>query len=469
MLLPRANYSLAESLALLPETDRAQVISELTDQQIQYLSWDWRTWARTNQLQPAGRWLDWLVLAGRGFGKTRTGAETVREWAREPLPGPIHLVAPTARDIRSVMVEGPSGLLSCYPPGEAPLYEPSVGHRLTWANGNVGACFSADEPERLRGPQCCRYWADELAAWRFLEEAWDNLRFGFRVGDDLRGVITTTPKPLKLLKELAKNPATAVTRGSTYENQLNLAPAFFSEVIKKYEGTRLGRQELLAEILEDVEGALWTRALIEATRVQVADVPALYRAVVAIDPAVSTQPGASETGIVCVGAGFPLVERRLPDKTIRVPSQVPHAYVLSDRSFSAKPLEWAKAALSLFLQFNCDRLIGEVNNGGDLVEANLRTVHPDVPYRAVRASKGKYVRAEPAAALYEQGRVHHVIMDGLAGFPALEDQMCEWQPGESGSSPDRLDALVWALFDLIIQPSEQHLVTLNSGIEISAI
>lgn len=472
------NYSLAESLALLPESERAQIIQGLTDQQITDLSWDWHTWARPNQLQPAGSWLHWLLLAGRGFGKTKTGGETVRQWARDPLPAPIHLVAPTAGDIRKVMVEGPSGLLSCYPPGEGPIYEPSKGHLLTWANGNTALCFSADEPERLRGPQCCRYWADELAAWRFLDDAWDNLQFGFRIGDDLRGVITTTPKPLKLIKELAKNPSTAVTRGSTYENRAHLAPAFFREVIRKYEGTRLGRQELNAEILEDVEGALWTRALIEASRVPLADVPALYRAVVAIDPAVSAKPGSNETGIVCVGAGYPMIRRGLPDgRVILVPSPVPHAYVLADRSFVGKPLEWAHAALQLFLKFNCDRLVGEVNNGGDLVEANLRTVHPDVPYRAVVASKGKQKRNEPVSALYEQGRVHHVIMGAGEGphapasdFARLEDQMCEWVPGaDSDASPDRLDALAWAIFDLIVQPSEQALIQLQAGVQISAI
>lgn len=456
-----ANSSLIELLASLPDSERARIISELTDQQIETLSWDWRAFARPNQLPPAGDWTDWLVLAGRGFGKTKTGAETVREWASDPLPGPIHLIAPTAADIRKVMIEGPSGLLSCYPPGDAPYYEPSLGHKLTWRNGNIAYCFSADEPERLRGPQCCRYWADELAAWRFLGDAWDNLRFGFRVGDELRGVITTTPKPLKLLKEIIASPSTVVTRGSTYENRAFLAPAFFREVVRRYEGTRVGRQELLAEILDDVPGALWTRGLIEQSRIALADVPALFRAVIAIDPAVSANENSAETGIICAGAGFPLVKRAKPDGTpLWIPSPVPHIYLLSDKSFRAKPLEWATESLREFLRFNCDRVVGEVNNGGDLVEANVRTVNVNTPFRSVRASRGKYVRAEPVSALYEQGRVHHV-----GAFPELEDQMCNFVPGaeERNMRLDRLDALVWACYDLVLQTEDAAIVVASAG------
>jgi phage terminase large subunit-like protein len=442
-MFPQENLSEAESLALLPEPLRNQIIDGLTDQQARHLQFDWHWWARKNQLAPEGDWVHWLLLAGRGFGKTRTGGETVREWAEKPLPAPIHLIAPTASDIRKVMVEGPSGLLACYPPGQAPEYEPSLGHKLTWPNGNIGYCFSADEPERLRGPQCCRYWADELAAWRFLGDAWDNLMFGFRIGDDIRGVITTTPKPLKLIKQLVGSSSTVVTRGSTYENRRNLSPKFFAEIVKIYEGTRIGRQELMAEILEDVEGALWTRGIIEATRCELGAVPALYRAVVAIDPAVSVGEDSSETGIICAGV---------------TDTRPQHVYVLADGSRKDSPNQWARAALRMFLQYNCDRVVAEVNNGGDLVEANIRAVHPDTPYRAVRASRGKYVRAEPVAALYEQKRVHHV-----GAFPDLEDQMCGFVPGSFDGSPDRMDALVWAVYDLLIQPSETHLVQVTGG------
>jgi phage terminase large subunit-like protein len=398
-------------------------------------------WARPNQIQPAGKWVHWLLLAGRGFGKTKTGAETVREWAREKLPAPIHIVAPTAADIRKVMIEGPSGLMSCYPPNEQPIYQPSLGHLITWPNGNIAYCFSADEPERLRGPQCCRYWADEVCAWNYAEAAWDMLMFGFRIGDDLRGVITTTPKPIQLLKDIIANPATVVTRGSTYDNRNNLAPEFFAEIIRKYEGTRIGRQELNAEVLEDLPGALWTREMIESARIEQGAVKwdMIVRVVVAIDPAVTASEKSDETGIIAAGL-----------------TRSGHVLVLDDVSCRESPLGWARQAVALFKFRRADRIVAEVNNGGDLVAANLQAVDPNIPFRAVHASRGKAVRAEPIAALYEQGRVHHVGM-----FPLLEDQMCSWVPGLTEKSPDRMDALVWAITELVIDPEEQQLTVLR--------
>lgn len=452
-----ATSSLAESLALLSEADRQRVINSLSESEARACLYDWRVWARANQLMPGTSgaseqrtdWRYWLLLAGRGFGKTRSGAEAVREWASVPLRGPIHLVAPTAADVRNVMIEGPGGLLSCYPPDARPLYQPSRC-QVSWPNGNIARTFSADEPERLRGPQCERFWADELGAWRFAEEAWDNLMFGFRVGD-IRGVVTTTPKPIKAVRDLVKNSATVVTRGSTYENRNNLAPGFFADIIKKYEGTRLGRQELLAEILEDIPGALWTRALIDAGRVQAHEVPPLVRVVVAIDPAVTATEGSDETGIGAAG-----IDAR------------GHVYVLEDCSQRATPNAWARAACLLMLKWKADRIVAEVNNGGDLVEANLRTIQADIPYRAVHASRGKAVRAEPVAALYEQGRVHHVrALDHRLNdeMERLEDQLCSWVPGTGQKSPDRMDWLVWAVTDLLIAPQEQYLVTHDSRTE----
>lgn len=429
---PQENCSLAELIASLPDSERIATLKALNDRQAEAALYDWRgVWARPNQLPPLGDWRYWLLLAGRGFGKTKTGGETVREWAAQPLPAPIHLVAPTAADIRGVMIEGSSGILACYPPAERPLYQPSQRHKLTWANGNVAYGFSADEPERLRGPQCCRFWADELAAWRFAEDAWDNLMFGFRIGDDLRSVITTTPKPIKLLREIIANDATVVTRGSTYDNRANLAPGFFKDIIKKYEGTRLGRQELLAELLDDIPGALWTRAMIDQYRIKLHEVRSdlLVRIVVAIDPAVSKTEESNETGIVVAGL-----------------TRSQHVVVLDDGSGKMTPREWGKRAIDLFSQWKCDRIIGEVNNGGDLVGANIRAISPQIPFRAVRASRGKAKRAEPVAALYEQGRVHHV------GFlPELERQLCEWTPlAEDEQQDDRMDALVWAVTELLI-------------------
>jgi phage terminase large subunit-like protein len=389
--------------------------------------YDWRgEIARPSQVAPEGEWRTWLILAGRGFGKTRTGAEWVREEA-EAGPGlRFALIAPTAADARDVMVEGESGILAISPPWFRPRYEPSK-RRLTWPNGAMATLYSADEPERLRGPQHHRFWGDEPASWRY-REAWDMLMFGLRLGDNPRGVVTGTPKPIALIRQLVADPTTVVTRGSTYENAANLPAAFLDAIIKRYEGTRLGRQELNAEILDDIEGALWTRAVIDAGRV--AKAPDLVRVVVGVDPAVTATEESDETGIVVVGQGVDM-----------------QYYVLSDRTCRLSPDGWARRAVETFREFEADRIIGEVNNGGDLVEAvvghaakHLGVLHS---YKSVRASRGKAVRAEPIAALYEQGRVHHV-----GSLAALEDQLCGWVPGAGDRSPDRMDALVWALSEL---------------------
>lgn len=384
----------------------------------------WRDIARPSQIAPPGEWWLWLILAGRGFGKTRTGAE----WVHENIDryGRWHFVAPTAADARDTMVEGESGILATAPAGARPHYEPSK-RKLTWPNGATASLFSADEPERLRGPQCEAFWADELAAWRYMQEAWDQLMFGFRLGSDPRGVATTTPKPLKLIRELLERDGVEVTRGTTYENLENLAPAFASQIIQKYEGTRLGRQELNAEILEDVEGALWNRAMLDAHRVDSA--PALSRVVVAVDPAVTSKEDSDETGIVVAGLG-----------------EDGHGYILDDLSARLSPDGWARRAVEAYRSQEADRIVGEVNNGGDLVEVNIRTVDRNASYKAVRASRGKRSRAEPVAALYEQGRVHHV-----GSFPELEDQLCGWVPNSGMQSPDRMDALVWALTELMLK------------------
>lgn len=430
-------------LASLSAKQQEQALSELSEAQAAHVLYDWDWWARPNQRAPLGDWRYWLLLAGRGFGKTRVGAETVRKWS--DIHPRIHLVAPTAADARDVMVEGESGLLACFPPRDRPLYEPSK-RRVTFSTGALAYTFSADEPERLRGPQSAAAWCDEIAAWPYVE-AWDNLLFGLRLGNDPRAVITTTPKPIKLIKDLITDPHTVVTRGSSYENRANLAPAFFDSIIRKYEGTRLGRQELLAELLEDVPGALWTREMIDATRVRLDQIPPLYRIVVAIDPAVTAEEDSDETGIVCAGV-----------------SHDQQVYVLGDVSLRASPNTWARAALRVLLKWNGDRIIAETNNGGDLVEMNIRAVHPGVPYRAVRASRGKMVRAEPVAALYEQRRVHHA-----GGFPEMEDQMCGYVPGGEARHDDRMDALVWAITDLLIDPEEGQILLGNARVNISNI
>jgi phage terminase large subunit-like protein len=417
-------------LGLLPEAEWREVINGASPEEARkYLS-DFSHWAHPNQIPPAGDWRVWLLLAGRGFGKTRSGAEFVRARVEAGLARRVALVAPTAMDARAIMVEGESGILAIGQDDERPIYEPSL-HRLTWPNGAVATTFSADEPNRLRGPQHDFAWCDELAAWRY-PAAWDMLMFGLRLGNDPRVVVTTTPRPIRLIRELLADPKVVTTRGRTIENQANLAPAFLDQIVTRYQGTRLGRQELDAELLEDVPGALWQRGVIEAARI--AALPELTRIVVAIDPAATSGERADETGIIVAGR----------DAT-------GHGYVLADASGHYAPAEWARVAITAYAAHRADRIVGEVNNGGDMVEATLRMIDPVVPFRAVRASRGKAARAEPVAALYEQGRLHH-----LGAFARLEDQLCAFTPdfdrAAAGYSPDRVDALVWAVTELLVEP-----------------
>ncbi len=440
-----SNASRAECFASLTVEERKEAYKEFSERELDGLEYSWRFNARENQIRPPGDWRYWLVQAGRGFGKTRTGAEAIREMVAEGYKR-IHLVGATAGDVRDVMIQGESGLLSVFPPQQRPLYEPSK-RLITFHTGAVAIAFSADEPERLRGPQCDAFWADELAAWRFGQDAWDNLLFGFRLGNDPRGIITTTPKPIKLLKDLISDPHTHVTRASSYENRANLAPAFFDSIIRKYEGTRLGRQELEAELLEDFPGALWTRAVIDAYRIKLGEVrwDMLVRIVVAIDPAVSAGENSDETGIVVCGL-----------------ARSGHVVVIEDLTCKESPLQWARIAVGAYKKYGADRIVGEVNNGGDLVEANIRAVAPEASFRAVRASRGKAVRAEPVAALYEQGRVHHV-----GSMAQLEDQMCGYVPGIKQDSPDRMDALVWAITELLIDKEQEQFIVMNDIYQIS--
>jgi phage terminase large subunit-like protein len=428
---------------LLPKAQQAKILKSLNDQELEALEYDWLTWGRENQLPPPGDWRVWLLLAGRGFGKTRTGAEWVREQIHNYNRRRVALVAPTAADVRDVMVEGESGILAISPDWERPRYEPSK-RRLVWPNGAIATTYSAEEPERLRGPQHDAAWCDEIASWRY-PETWDMLMFGLRLGADPRVVVTTTPKPIDLLigpgengrrLGLLKDPSAIVTRGSTYENRAHLAPAFLQQIVRRYENTRLGRQELDAQILDDVPGALWSRELIEVQRIVKA--PSLIRIVVAIDPAASSGEDADETGIIVAG------------KDVNG-----HGYVLADQSGRYPPTEWARTAIGLYRQYKADRIVAEVNNGGEMVEATLRVLDPNVSYTAVRASRGKVTRAEPIAALYEQDRIHH-----LGTFAQLEDQMCgfssDFDRQTAGYSPDRVDALVWAFTELLVDQMEGY-------------
>ena len=382
-------------------------------------------WARPNQLPPKD-WQKWLILTGRGWGKNRTGAETLRHLVENNIVGRIGLIARTAADARDTMIEGESGILEISPPWSYPKYEPSK-RRLTWPNGATATTYSGDEPDQLRGPQHEFLWADELAAWKYAEEAWDNAMFGLRLGI-AKALITTTPRPIKVLRDLIKEPDVVITRGSTFENLENLSEAY-KTIIRKYRGTRLGEQELKGVLLEDIPGALWTRSMIEKGRVT--EAPALLRIVAGVDPEATSSEESSETGIVVAAVGLN-----------------GEGYVLEDATKRGTPNEWGRAAIDAYRKHKADRVVAEVNQGGEMVEFVLRTIDPSVSYKGVHASKGKIARAEPISALYEQGRIHHV-----GQFELLEDQMCTYIPGER--SPDRMDALVWAFTELAIEEAWQ--------------
>jgi len=407
----------------LPAKDRrrlAAILEELERRQ-EVVRFDWASKARPSQRPPEGDWRTWLIMAGRGFGKTRVGAEWTRESAKHFRF--VNLIGATADDARDIMIEGESGILAICPDGERPDYQSSK-RRLVWPSGATSLIFTADEPDRLRGKSHERLWADEIGAWKYSADAWDMAMFGLRLGADPRCIATTTPRPIQLVRDLIADPECVVTRGTTYENRDNLAPAFFQQIITKYEGTRLGRQELNAELLDDVPGALWERELIDTLRVH--EHPSLVRIVVGVDPSVTSSSESAECGIVVAGVDAAGI-----------------AYVLDDKSRRGTPHSWAVAAVAAYHAHHANRLVAEVNNGGEMVQLTIATIDPRVAYKAVHAQKGKAARAEPIAALYEQGKVHHV-----GTLDALEDQMCTYVPG--ALSPDRLDALVWALTELML-------------------
>ena len=368
------------------------------------------------------------MLGGRGAGKTRAGAEWVRRMALRHADARIALIAETLGDARSIMVEGVSGLLGVHANGERPKFEPSK-KLLTWPNGAVAQLFSAEDPESLRGPQFSHAWADEVGKWPYAEQCWDMLQFSLRLGNNPQQVVTTTPRPIALLKRLLDEKTTVVSRAATHLNAANLAPAFLETIVGRYKGTRLGRQELDAEILEDRPDALWPRALIEQCRVKRA--PEMDRIVVAVDPPVTSSKRSDACGIVVAGRG---ADGR--------------SYILRDATLEkAAPAQWASSVVAAYHRSSADRVVAEVNQGGEMVAAMIAQVDKSVPVRMVRATRGKWLRAEPVAALYEQGRVSHV-----GAFPELEDQMADFgRDGLSGnSSPDRVDALVWALTELML-------------------
>lgn len=423
------------------DSERAAWLSSLSDAEAVAIQYDWRFWARPNQVPPPddADWFIWLAKPGRGWGKTRAGSEWIRHRVESGQAKSIALVNDTAADTRKVMVDGSDGIVQLSPPWCRPRYEPSK-KQLVWPDGGpwagaVAHCYEAEAPEKLRGPQHDTAWCDELAKWQNLRKvdieggtAFDNLLLGLRIGTP-RCIITTTPRGIPIIRELVKRPGVVVVDGSSYENRNNLSDEWFQQVIEPLKHTRLGRQEVYGQLLDDVEGALWTRAMIDAALAPRDPLPSMKRVVVAIDPAVSSTEQSDETGILVAGVGVD-----------------GHGYVLADASGRYTPEQWARKAVGLFDEHNADRVVAEINNGGNLVGYTLRTAGRHVPYKELHASRGKRTRAEPVSALYEQGKIHHV-----KSFPELEDQLCTWDANGTENSPDRLDALVWALTELMLE------------------
>jgi phage terminase large subunit-like protein len=407
----------------------------MSEEQIEGLQYDWNFWGRPKQLDPPPgtnpEWSIWLNLAGRGYGKTRVGSERVKRWVLESWHSPIRIagIAETKADSRDVLVEGDSGILSVFPEETRPKYEPSK-RRLTWKNGTQMFLFSGEEPDQLRGPQFHKAWVDELAKYKYPQEAWDMLEFGLRLGENPQIIVTTTPRPIPIIIQLLKDPDCVVTTGSSYENYGNLAPRYIKRVISRFEGTRLGRQELHAEVLDDAPGAYWTRSILEDSRRK--RMPELKTIVVSIDPAVTSTEESDETGIVVAGLGID-----------------GHGYIFKDSSGIFSPRIWASRSITLHDKYEADLIIAEVNNGGDLVEATLRTVDRSrtVKFKKVRASRGKHIRAAPIASLFEQDRCHIV-----GSMPEMEDQLVSFTPEGyiGGGSPDRAEAMIWAIYYLMV-------------------
>lgn len=417
---------------------RAKALSALTDREALSLIYDWGFWARPDQLPPVGNWFGWLLRSGRGAGKTRTGAQWVIERAKIKGHPPIALIGQTKADVRDTMIElGGSSILKVSPPWFMPKYESSK-RRLTWPNGVTAIAFSGDEPDQLRGPQHGAVWIDELAKMRYPQETWDNMELGLRLGDNPQVIVTTTPRPIKIIKQLMEDASVIDTVVSTYANIHNLSARFIERIVKRYEGTRLGRQELHGGILDDTPGALWTSALLEKTRV--VQHPPLYRIVVAIDPHATS----GQTGIIAAGIAKDM-------------HGVIHGYTLEDATppEGAKPETWGKAAVTAYHKWKADVIVGEINHGGDMIENVIRNVEGgrNVSYKAVRATRGKYTRAEPVSNLFAQKRAHHV-----GYFSDLEDELTSWVPGED--SPNRLDAEVWAYTELMLGGDD----TLKAGV-----
>jgi phage terminase large subunit-like protein len=422
-------------VASLPDKERASLIERLSDEQLLDLKFDWKFWSRPNQRPPKWAWFIWFLCAGRGFGKTRTGAEYVRDEVRTLTKalGPIHVgfIAKTPADARKVMIDSPakSGILNVSHPTERPIYNPS-NKSLFWPNGSIGTIYSSKEYDSLRGPAHHLIWADEIGSWHYPQETWDNAMFGLRLGPNPRAIVTSTPRPIPIIKDFfsRKDHDVAITSGSTYENIAHLPPRFLQTIIDKYKGTTLGEQEIYAKLISDDPRALWSRDLLESLRRT--KHPELKRTVVAVDPPASSGPNSAEAGIIGAGIGID-----------------GFGYLLEDASVEfATPKKWGRAAITLYHKLQANWIVAEANNGGEMVKEVIHGIDANVPVELVHASKGKFARAEPVSSLYEQKKIFHL---GL--FGPLEDQLCNWVPGGDSRSPDRLDALVWAFTKLMVK------------------
>lgn len=395
----------------------------LVDKQI----YNWDIQARKNQIPPDGNWTTWLILAGRGFGKTRTGSETIRRWVHNQKSKRIALIGGCINEVVNIMLKGESGLLTISPKNERPKFMTDT-NTLHWANGAVAQLISASNPEKLRGPQFDTAWVDELAKFKKAPELWNQLMLGLRLGKNPRCIVTTTPRPTPLIKSLINHSKTIITRGTTFDNEKNLSPHYMTHILNEFQSTQLGSQEIYGHILDQQEGALWKRSIIQYDDC----VKNFKRIIIAIDPAETHHQHSDETGIITAGLGH-------DDKV----------YILQDDSGTYSPLEWGTKVHDVYRQYKADRIIAEINKGGDMVESILRNIDKNISYKGVRASRGKHLRAEPVVALYEQNRVLH-----KKPFLKLEDQMCTYVANISRKSPDRMDALVWAITELLLLPKK---------------
>ncbi|KKM17735.1 hypothetical protein LCGC14_1672740 [marine sediment metagenome] len=427
-MLPPNHTSWNKVLASLDTQAREDIIASLSDGEVVDASTDWFLQARREQIPPLWNWFVWIILAGRGFGKNWAGSNWLIQQHVQGFAKNSGIVAATASDLNKYCIDGPSGILALAPPWFFPDYQPSKT-RLVWPNGTKTSLFTSEKPDRLRGPNLDKVWCDELAAWQKLDETWDMLQLCLRYGSDPQAIITTTPRPKKVLRDLMKreNKDVAVTRGSTYDNAANLSPRFIQEIIREYSGTQLERQEIYGELLDEFEGALWSYSILDRNRVT--EHPVLSRVGVGVDPALSSEEGADLTGIISGGM----------DST-------GHGYVLGDHSLRASPEGWARKVVAVYEDIEADFIVAEKNVGGEMVESTIRAVSPNANVILVHAQRAKVTRAEPISARYEQGRIHHV-----GTLPDLEDQMCLFLPGTIKKSPDRADALVWLFTELLGQ------------------